>query len=331
MKVLDRTIKIEATPQLFGDTGAFEATLKKTYNRMGLAIYELELSSDFPAELPMGLSIRWRIPSINVKGEWSTGALYDKRIRADWMHSSVVSRISVNAPVISLFGLEDENVITFACADAINTLEMEGAFREEDNFVYCQFRFFTEKMPLTTHYTTKIRVDQRAIPFSEALQDVGEWWSSFESLKPAIVPEGASYPIYSTWYSYHQNFEPEQLLKECQLSAKLGYQAVIIDDGWQTTDGARGYDYTGDWIPERIPNTRAFVKAVHDLGMKCMFWYSVPFCGKKSNAYQHFKGKFLTEVHPWAPVFDPRYPEVRAYLIEKWFQFFDPYNLITFF
>jgi len=52
--------------------------------------------------------------------------------------------------------------------------------------------------------------------------------------------------------------------------------------------------------------------------MKCLLWYSVPFCGIKSKAYQLFKGKFLTENHPWAPVFDPRYPEVRSYLVQKY-------------
>jgi len=318
MKLLDRTIVISDKPQIMGDTGLFYSSLTCVSNEEEVAIYELELKSKVPAELPKDLSIQWKTPSINIKGEWNTGALYDKRIRADWMLSSVVSRISVNAPIISLFGQEDENVMSFACSDVMNTIELEGAFREEDNFVYCQLRFFTEKMPLTTHYKTKIRVDRRAIHFSESIEDIGKWWASFEELKPAIVPKAASYPVYSTWYAYHQNFEPKQLLEECQLSAKLGYQAIIVDDGWQTLDGGRGYDYTGDWEPDRIPKTREFVKNVHELGMKCMFWYSVPFCGKKSNAYQRFRGKFLTEKHPWAPVFDPRYPEVRAYLIGKY-------------
>lgn len=318
MKLLDRTIVISDTPQIKGSTGLFSSNLTCISNKEDIAIYELELSSEIPAELPKGISIQWRIPSINVKGEWNTGALYDKRIRADWMLSSVVSRISVNAPVIALFGQEDENIVSFACADVINTIEMEGAFREEDNFIYCQLRFFTEKMPLTTTYKTKIRIDQRAIHFSEAIEDIGEWWASFEELKPATVPNAASYPVYSTWYSYHQNFEPSELLAECRIAVKLGYQAIIVDDGWQTMDGNRGYDYTGDWRPDRIPKTREFVKSVHGLDMKCLFWYSVPFCGKKSTAYQQFKGKFLTEGHPWAPVFDPRYPEVRTYLINKY-------------
>lgn len=318
MKVLDRTIKVGEAPQIFGDTGTFNVRLEKTYSRLGVSIYELELKSEVPSELPKDLKIQWRLPSINVKGEWSTGSLYNKRMRADWEHPSVVSRISVNAPVICLFGQEDENVIAFACEDVMNTLEMEAPVREENNFIYCQMGFFSEKMPLTTHYKTKIRIDRRDIHFREAIEDIGKWWASFDHLKPATVPPAARIPIYSTWYSYHQNFDPKELLEECRLSSKLGYKAIVVDDGWQTMDGGRGYDYTGDWEPDRIPNMTEFVAKVHEYDMKCMIWYSVPFCGKRSKAYQQFKGKFLTENHPWAPVFDPRYPEVREYLINKY-------------
>jgi len=105
------------------------------------------------------------------------------------------------------------------------------------------------------------------------------------------------------------------VIKECTAAKKLGYELVVIDDGWQTKDDGRGYDYTGDWKPERIPEMKHFASHIHDLGMGIMLWYSVPFCGRKSEAYKKFKGKFLTENHYWAPVFDPRFPEVRAYLI----------------
>ena len=318
MKVLDRTVKIGATPEIFGDTGTFTASLEKIKDAFGVQTYKLSLNSAIPARLPKGLSIQWRLPSIGVKGEWSAGALYEKRIRADWEASSVYSRVSVNAPVICLFGNEDENIISFACSDVVNTLEMEAPVREEDDFIYCQLCFFTEKMPLTKTYQTEIRVDTRQVHFSHALADISDWWASYEAIKPATIPQAASFPVYSTWYSYHQNFTAEALLEECRLSSKLGYKTIIIDDGWQTMDAGRGYDYTGDWEPERITKTSDFVEAIHQLGMKCMFWYSVPFCGKKSNAYQQFRGKFLTENHHWAPVFDPRYPEVRAYLINKY-------------
>lgn len=317
MKVLDRTVEIGDKPQILSNTAAFKSRLSQISNEENVAIYELELTSETPAELSEVI-VQWRLSCTNIKGEWSTGALYEKRLRADWELASVVSRVSVNAPILCLFGHEDENIITIACSDVVNTLELMAPVREEDNFIYCQLTFFTEKMPLTKHYKTQIRIDQRMYHFSECVEDVGNWWASFERLKPAIVPAAAKVPLYSTWYSYHQNFTPAQLLQECRQSKRLGYKGIIIDDGWQTLNGGRGYDYTGDWEPDRIPETRQFVKTIQAMDMKCLFWYSVPFCGKKSKAYQQFKGKFLTENHPWAPVFDPRYPEVRAYLIEKY-------------
>ncbi|MEL7339317.1 MAG: glycoside hydrolase family 36 protein, partial [Bacteroidota bacterium] len=105
------------------------------------------------------------------------------------------------------------------------------------------------------------------------------------------------------------------LLEEFAIAKDLGFELVIIDDGWQTLDTNRGYDYTGDWQPERMPEMRAFVDQVHALGMKIGLWFSVPFCGKHSQAFQDFAGEFLTIDHRWAPVFDPRYPEVREHLI----------------
>ena len=80
----------------------------------------------------------------------------------------------------------------------INTLEMETPVREENSFIYCKIGFFTEKMPLTTHYQTEIRIDKREIHFSEALQNVAEWWASYEHLTPTHTPDAAKFPLYST-------------------------------------------------------------------------------------------------------------------------------------
>ncbi|MEM1124661.1 MAG: hypothetical protein AAGJ18_29750, partial [Bacteroidota bacterium] len=102
MKVLDRTIVIGYQPQILSDTGAFQANLRLFSNVEEVFTYELELTSETPAVL-QELVLQWRLPCTNVKGEWSTGALYEKRLRADWEHASVVSRVSVNAPVLTLF------------------------------------------------------------------------------------------------------------------------------------------------------------------------------------------------------------------------------------
>lgn len=288
--------------------------LEKVYDKAGVAIYNFEVSSDEKL-YPGPITLSWKIPAINVKGIWKPTTDFNKRIQADWELDNMESRISIDAPVINIFGHNDENIFTFACSNAINKLEMNTRLREEDNCFHCHITFFMEQHYALDHFKAQLRFDYSEVHFSESLKNVSKWWETFEDLQPAYVPEIANKPLYSTWYQFHQNLEVDFLLAECKMAHELGYEAIIIDDGWQTNDSNRGYDFTGDWQPERIPEMADFVKQVHATGMKLALWYSVPFCGKKSKAYQRFKGKFLTEDHRWAPVFDPRYPDVREYLI----------------
>ncbi len=289
-------------------------------------VFDFEVDAENEV-FPNAISLKWKIKNINVKGIWKPTTDFSKRIQADWELDHMESRISVDAPVISLFGNNDANVITFSCANPINTVEMNALLREEDNHFYCHVTFFKEKEKPLTRFKTQLRIDFRNIHFSDCLRDVSKWWETFESLQPTMVPDIAKQPVYSTWYQFHQNLEEELLVSECQRAYQLGYKAIIIDDGWQTNDSNRGYDYTGDWQPERFPEIGALIKKIHATQMKAAIWYSVPFCGKKSMAYQKFKGKFLTEDHRWAPVFDPRYPEVRAHLIQLYTNALRDWNL----
>jgi len=325
MKVINRNIQVSATPSVIGDEkGLFSLTLEQ--ENENLSLYKLKYDSS-KGKIEGPIMIQWRIPAINIKGVWAPNSLHEKRIHADWEFPQLQASISRNAPVLSIFGHSDENILTFSCTDIINAVEMEAALREEDNQVYCTFHFFTEQPFPDQDYETIIRIDSRPIQFSKAVQSIVGWWQSSTSITPTHIPEYAKVPLYSTWYSYHQDLDEESLLYECRESYKLGCKLIIIDDGWQTLDTNRGYDYTGDWEPDRFPNMADFVEKVHAEGMKMMIWYSVPFCGKKSKAYQIFKGKFLTENHHWAPVFDPRFPEVRSYLVNKYVQALLDWNI----
>ncbi len=299
---------------IHGAASNTDVSLTKVADENGVSIYDFEVQTNEPQFLAP-ISLKWKIPNIAVKGVWKPTTDFSKRIQADWELDHMESRISIDAPVICLFGQDDSNVMTFSCENAINTLELNARLREEDNHFYCHITFFSEQEQAVSHFKTKLRIDFRAIHFSDSLRAVSKWWETFELLKPTGVPAIAKQPIYSTWYQFHQNLEENLVLSECKTAFDMGYKAIIIDDGWQTHDSNRGYDYTGDWQPDRFPDMAGFIKKIQATGMKAAIWYSVPFCGKESKAYQHFKGKFLTEDHRWAPVFDPRYPEVRAHLI----------------
>ncbi len=313
--MIDTTIVQELNEILItGVPANMDAVLKKVLDEDEIKIYDFRLTADAYMEV-QPITLQWKIPAHNIKGVWKPTTDFSKRIQADWELEHMESRISIDAPVISLFSHDDNNVLTFACSNAINKLELNARIREENNCFYCHVTLFKERKLKLKEFKIQLRIDTGKKHFSSALNETSVWWETFDSLKPAYVPEIAKVPLYSTWYQFHQELNAKELIKECKLAKKLGYEAIIIDDGWQTNDSNRGYDYTGDWLPERLTNPKEFISSIQEIGLKVGFWYSVPFCGKKSKAYQRFKGKFLTENHRWAPVFDPRFPEVRAYLI----------------
>ncbi|MCQ2446143.1 MAG: alpha-galactosidase, partial [Clostridia bacterium] len=99
----------------------------------------------------------------------------------------------------------------------------------------------------------------------------------------------------------------------------LGFNTCIIDDGWQTDDNNRGYGYCGDWetAPGKIKDMKAHVARVHEIGMKYILWYSVPLLGYHSKHYAEFKDMVLNTGMDRlsAGILDPRYKEVRDFLI----------------
>ena len=313
---MDRTITISNFPELslFSENEDIQAGVELIQEEQGLAHYRFSFPKDSnPA--PKAITLRWKVPFLNMGGIWKSGEVQNKRQQYDWELEHLKTRISVDAPVVSVFGLDDINAMTFACSDALNLLELNAVLREEDNHLYCHITFFSEPQLLFDDYEADIRIDTRAIDYVRALQEVSSWWETFPRLKPAKVPELATVPLYSTWYQFHQDLDADRIIRECTKAVNMGLNLIIIDDGWQTLDANRGYDYTGDWQADRFSDMAQFVAQLHDIGMKVGLWFSVPFCGKYSKAYQKFKGKFLTENHRWAPVFDPRYPEVRQHLI----------------
>ena len=240
-----------------GETGPFRVTTISEATEPGLSTATLTLESD-SAATPNPLILRWATPARDMQGIWTTGSWGRKTIGPDWSMSGVTSMFARNAPVLALFGNDDGNRVTIAVSDALNSVRLSAGIREEDATVRGRIELFGERQPPTKRIELRIRVDRRSVPLWESLGEVSEWWAGMPDTEPAHVPEIARLPMYSTWYSYHQELESEALLREVELARELGYEAIIVDDGWQTLDSRRGYAFTGDWRPERIPEMREF-------------------------------------------------------------------------
>ena len=301
-----------------GDLGSFSLEVDTRQVEPGLEVASLTLESH-ESETPPPVALSWTLPAHDMQGIWSTASWSNKTIGPDWSMSGVSSMFARNAPVLSLFGSDDGNRITIAASDALNMVRLRAGIREEDATVRGRIELFSERQPATTGTGVEIRIDRRDVPLRESLADVGQWWASQPGFEPAPVPALARLPMYSTWYSYHQSVSAPELLREVELAKDLGYEAIIVDDGWQTLDSQRGYAFTGDWEPVRIPNMREFVDGVHERGMKLLLWYSMPLVGENSKTFEKFQGRYLRY---WdgqgAWVLDPRYPEVREHLIDTY-------------
>ncbi len=318
------SIKIKADNiQIVGDLKDFSLN-KSIENIDGVQLITYSFSSEMASELPP-LSIKFDFASVDINGFWNPGISADK---VNYYSSALTSKASRYAPILSYYNNALQNRVTIALSDALNQSEIISYLKEEDVKFHPEIKLFRERMPKTKFYEITLRIDTRAIPYYEAIYDVATWWVDFSNYNPMHVPDNAIKPMYSTWYSYHQNITAEEIVAECRIAKSLGCEAVIVDDGWQTKDGNRGYAYTGDWKPDRIGDMKAFVDGVHDEGMQFILWYSLPFVGENAENYPRFKGKYLRYWDGQGTyVLDPRYPEVRAFIVNTYITAMNEWNV----
>ena len=282
----------------------------------GLEELLIRLEADKPLT-PPPLTVSWELPMLDMAIRWTPTAGFNRSIPPDWSAPSV-SNLATSAPLMTFISFNGDNRLTVAVSEAIRTVLLSGGVSEETNRLRCKLELFSGPEAPLEAYEVTVRIDSRRIFYAEAIATATAWYASLDAYQPAPVPVAAYEPLYSTWYSYHQELFADELEKECELAKEYGLKGIIVDDGWQTDDNQRGYAFCGDWeiSTRRFPDMRRHVEKIHRLGLKYLVWFSVPFVGDKSNAGKIFAGKFLyrrDNINTW--VLDPRFPEVREYLI----------------
>lgn len=270
----------------------------------------LQIACDWQGEKVPELEMVWQIPIVDLHFCWHPKCGKNRHLEPDWC-DGFYSRVSSGAPVICLYNMAGQNRLTAALSDALSESHFRFGVNEETGMLLCRIAISLEGH--AGHYSVILRRDRQNCRYEKALAEVAQWWETF--YPPMPVPELARQPMYSTWYSYHQHTVAHKLEAECAQAVQDGFGCVIVDDGWQTLDMQRGYAYCGDWEPLKIPDMKEHVERVHALGMKYLLWYSVPFVGKHSQAFQSFRDQQLTwNERLGTATLDPRFPEVRSYL-----------------
>lgn len=279
--------------------------------------------------VPAPFSVRWLQPMIGFCGQWEPLSKFTRNIGPNWAKRGPKARTAVNAPLLCVFGYGQENKVTVALSDVKNASSILCGVVEENGELDFRVNLLTEGGEPIRSYEADIRIDRRACPIFDAVASVRTYWEDMGYRIPC-VPEEAFEAVYSTWYNFHQQLDENALLRELKLAKALGMNTVIIDDGWQTDDSSRGYAFCGDWevTPKKFADMKKFVDAVHAIGMKVMVWYSVPFMGHSGKNHTRFEGKYLYTIrHLSTDVLDPRYKEVREFLVDTYARAVRDYGL----
>lgn len=279
--------------------------------------------------VPTPITLRWLQPMIGFCGQWEPLSKFTRNIGPNWAKRGPKARTAVNAPLLCVFGYGQENKVTVALSDVKNASSILCGVVEENGELDFRVNLLTEGGEPIRSYEADIRIDRRACPIFDAVASVRAYWED-RGYRIPCVPDSAFEAVYSTWYNFHQALDENALLRELKLAKALGMNTVIIDDGWQTDDSSRGYAFCGDWevTPKKFADMKAFVDAVHAIGMKVMVWYSVPFMGHSGKNHTRFEGKYLYTIrHLNTDVLDPRYKEVREFLVDTYVRAVRDYGL----
>ena len=305
-------------------------TVENQTEKDGILFADIKLVME-QEKVPSPFTVMWKFPIVDCYSTWSPSIRHDRNIGPNWRPNKTGSRLAVYMPLHSIHSVKGRNRMTVSLSDALNPCEISTGVCEEDACLDCKVTFFTVPVAPLKEYCCKLRIDTRDIPYYDSIYDNTAWWENACGYTPAYVPEYARLPINSLWYSYHQVLDVDDIIKECALSKPLGMDTVIVDDGWQTDDNTRGYAYCGDWeiAPGKIPDIKAFIDGIHNTGMKVMFWFSVPFVGLHTKNYERFKDMLLDGTGNnkdfWC--LDPRYKEVREFLVETYVHAMKDWNL----
>ena len=316
--------------RLKGDVAPFVPTLTcESGEAEGVFYVTLDLKAGAAALLP-ALHLVWDLPSIDVHYKWNSRCAEKRTLDSGaGTYNRVNSSANSGMPVYSLYAMDGINACTWALSDVIHESRMGGSYHN-GHFFESEVILSGNSIGVVDSYSVTIRFDFRRKPYYEVLKDVSRYWETLPGLTPCTVPAAARKPLFCSWYICNLDIDPGDLEEQCEQAAAAGFDTLILDDGWQTSQRDFGYRNNGDWevCDEKLPAFIDHVKKVQALGMQYMVWFAVPFVGVDAKAYRRFKD-MLIPGREGATHFslDLRYPVARDYLAGTYESFVRTYGV----
>lgn len=320
---MEKIFEINGNSYIFKTEEDVDINFEKISSDNGLSLYKVAFKWK-ERVFPKKITLDYKIPCTDVYTVWDSYRVFATDQTVTFRKTQTKSRLASGMPLKQMFSKRGTNRHLLAVSDVRTpmTLAMGSYARPPIDSMIISIDFFTMLTGPFDSYEAIIRMDEREIPFEEAVKDARKWYNGF-GYTPAYSPEHTKLPMYSTWYSLWQTMTADELIKECSEAVKYGMRSVIVDDGWQTDDATVVYGYTGDWKPvkSKFPDFKGTIKQLHDIGMKVILWFAVPYVGYFSKNYQRFKGMYITDdgkSRSNCSRLDPRFKEVREFLVETY-------------
>lgn len=259
---------------------------------------------------------------------WNPDCGFRRALPVGWS-AGQKSMTSISAPVSCIYNGKDRNTFTCALSEVRETVELKTAI-VDDKYFGMEIRIKLSQYIKKGHLELKLYIDETDIPMYEAIDKVRIWWENECDLTPMNVPDYAKDAMYSSWYSFQQGLYQNEILEEAKSVADLNLKTIILDDGWQMEGVNVRFAYTGDWQAneKKFSDLAGTIDTMHEMGIKVILWMGLPYVGEESEHWEIFKDKTL-QYSDWAraSILDPRYPEIREYLINSLKRLIKDYKL----
>ena len=301
----------------------FEATVDIKEQGLQKYILNIYLHSAFAAAPPsFNLSVKFPKDKIN--------QIWNSKTWSNQSYFTIPSydRAAANFSIISGLTINDHNQITVTCKDAYKAKFVSSNIKEEGDSIVFSLGFFEDNPPLSNlqDYQAEVWVDFRSIHFSKAIYDASSWFLDDEFKKGVATADTTNVPVFSTWYPMHRNIPLENITRDLDSLKTFKFKSVLVDDGWQSLvqmkiDTAYSYDENS------FKTMSLFKKKCSDMGLPLYLWYSIPFIGGNPVILKKFEGKYIRYRAPRQMyVLDPRYSDVRKYLVSTYANFLSTWN-----
>lgn len=301
-----------------GVMSPFEASVNITELGLQRYILNIYLHSTY-ASVPPAFHVSVKFPKDKINQIWNSKTWSNK----SYFTIPSYDRAAANFSIISGLTINDQNQITFTCRDAYKAKFVSSNIKEESDSIVFSLGFFEDNPPLSKlqDYQAEVLVDFRNIHFPRAIYEASTWFLEDEFKRSIESVDTTNVPVYSTWYPMHRNIPFENITREIDSLKTFRFKSVLVDDGWQALVKMK-VDTAFTYEESSFKTMKLFRQKCSGMGLPVYLWYSYPFIGGNPVVLKKFEGKYIRYRAPRQMyVLDPRYADVRRYLVGTYANF----------